>query len=198
MANLPPEHYIPALEALGLTDAARWLQNLVDERDEADRRAGAAERKLVKARQASAATPPPKGTLIVDGNEYQLIPIREPNPQRVLPKIASLTICGNRYPLYHDLALTNLNVILSDMFGRLENEAFLPKNRPTALEEKVALADTGYQRLLQESGTDCECDNTHEQHHTICHLCQYREVITVANLLLHDTGATHTNEEASP
>ena len=43
----------------------------------------------------------------------------------------------------------------------------------------VSLKDA-LSRLEEWIGTDCECDNTHEQNGTTCCLCQYRTAIAKA------------------
>ena len=46
--------------------------------------------------------------------------------------------------------------------------------------ELLELLDDATNRLGEFIGTDCECDNSHEENNTVCCLCQYRTAIAKA------------------
>src|ERR1039457_4862902 len=63
-----------------------------------------------------------------------------------------------------------------DGAGRMmADTAYLIAAAPALLE---ALQDA-LARLESFIGSDCECDNTHEQNHTVCCLCEYRAAIAL-------------------
>lgn len=57
------------------------------------------------------------------------------------------------------------------MAQRLQEKGSVIKILNKSVAELKSAAKDALSRLQEYSETDCECDNTHDQHGTVCHLC---------------------------